>query len=402
MPLSYKVVLIVCLLAPAVLADPVTQTAPKLLATDVVVLEQRVHALIQQGQVALENAEYQPALDLLQEAQHLIHRAFGVHTLRQATVVDLMSQVRLSMGDLGGTTRLRQFKLDLYRRHYGHNNPGLAPELLALGDWYQLRAMYADARELYSEAFTLLAANNAPQLSLVRPATALAYTDYLDGRCCRNKELEQIVHQLARDQAADNVEQSMALVTAGDLLLMQGDAGAAQVLYQLADSRLPGVAEVPVLLGVSSSDRMARTYRDLMVHASNRRQTLPSRDAPIPPGSLIGSPLPFCEARVDELSRRQDYHNYVIQFELTVLENGRVKALTILESNATPQVNLLAARLYSQARFRPRLEEGSPISHSIRITQRFDRPASLYSEAQPFPPANLAVFHGCFGVADSR
>ncbi len=401
MSLSHIVVLIVCLIAPAVLADPAPQAEVTLLATDAMALEHQVYNLIKQGQSEFNDEDYPRALDSLQQAQHIIHRAFGVHTLKQSTVVELMSQVQLAMGNLEATTRLRQFKVDIFRRHYGNNDPRLAPELIALGDWYQLRAQYTDARKIYSEALALLAATDAPYLSLVRPATALAYTDYLDGRCCKNGQLEQVVHRLEQDEAADNVEKSTAMLQAGDLLLMEGDASAAQALYQMADARLPGMIEAPVLLGVSSSERMVRTYRDMMVHTSNRRTALPVKKAPIPPGSLIGSPLPFCEARVDELSRRQDYRDYVIKFELTVRENGRVKDVSILESNATPQVNLLAARMYSLARFRPRLEKGSPIAHSIELTQRFDLPASLNSEGQPFPPANLAVFHGCFGLADA-
>lgn len=351
------------------------------------------------GIIALHQQDYEGAIDYFKQGQNVLHRAEGVYTMTQSRLLDLMMQASVSSNRLEFANSLIEFKYELYKRNLGEADPRSVAVLISLADWYQAGGLYAAARREYEHAINLLKASGATGQQMMRPITALAYNDYLEGRCCASDLLADITSEVLADGETRSRERAQALILAGDINLMSDAAEEAEAYYREAQQQDGRLLLEPVLLGISTRDRMMRAYKVVFSRQTVSRR--PRHEDPIPPGQLVGSPMPFCEARVRELAKARDYHDFYISFELTVTPSGRAREVEVIDTNVPFGLRSLAKRMLQLSRFRPGLDAGAPVARRVRIEQRFSTNVKLQSSDDPFPPANLAVFHSCHGLAAS-
>lgn len=346
--------------------------------------------------ISLSNdGRHDEALERFKEAQHIVHRHDGVHSLAQVELLAPMVDSYLSLGRLDEADSVMRFHYDVHRSNYGAHDPRTVPSMLELASWHQSLGRFDDARDLYRDAISILEDNGVGGKPLHRSMSLLLFTDYLEGRCCNESLISASIDELLRDDEVDFAERSRAMSMAGDAFIMGGEAEMAAEMYTAANTRTP--ADSPVWLGISRGDRMVRAYGMLLQH--RLRDTRLPQKSPIPPGQLIGAPLAFCEAQLSRLVPSSDYRDFEIELSFVVGDDGRPRHIELVSSNANSAVDVLSMRLLRTSRFRPVVRDGEVVEERMQMTQRFDANANIDGSATPFPPANTAVFHACQGLA---
>lgn len=357
-----------------------------------------VQPLVERGRQAAASGRHAAAIDAFEQAQHILHRHEGVHTLSQVDLVREMVHSHLERGDVSAADRLMHFRYDLHREHFGPRDPGIVPATLELANWYQARARFRDAERLYLQALETLERSDITGRPMQRTLNLLSFTEYLQGRCCDVDKVDAAIDAVMADNSIDFAGRARALREGADMLVMAGHGQRALPLYEQARhlARAPERGASPTWLGVSRGDRMMRAYEPFV--SRHEHQSADVRQAVPPPGLLVGSPLAFCAAQLDRLVRHRGYRDFEIDLEFHVDASGRPKQIRVVESNAPASVSVLATRVLRTSRFRPVIRDGQVVDEPMTLTQRFDEPVSL-SGGSPFPPATTAVFHACQKMA---
>lgn len=390
--------------APASADDPVTHSLDGLArelaevrATHGAWSVDAIEPLVRLGARAARQQSHEEAIEYLKAAQHILHRQEGVYTLSQDELLKVMARSYLSLADIETSDRLMQFRHEVYKHHYGTGDLRLVPSMVELGNWFQMRAAYREAKSLYTDALGILRAQHGDGRAVQQTLNQLAFTEYLEGRCCSLELIEEAVDQALADEVSDFADRASAMRSAADVMILGGYEERANEVYVAAAEITKAKAAPPVWLGVSRGDRMVRAYEPLLTGRSTRSSLRPNQSTP--PGKLVGAPLAFCESQLEGVVGGGRYREFEIELEFVVDEEGRARQIKVLESNATAAVDMLAARVLRTSRFRPVVREGKVVSEKVRLTQRFDEDVTLSSSSSPFPPANLAVFHACHSLA---
>lgn len=362
-----------------------------------------IETLIELGRLSTRAQHNQDGLEYFKRAQHAMHRNEGVYTLSQIPLIDLMTRASLVSGNVQLVDELLQFKHRIYRKNFGQQHVKTVPSLVELGNWYQARALYGEAELRYEKAIDILSNDHKAQDWLAMSLRSLAFNQYLQGRCCDPVLVDQLT------DTAIGADQISAIVEIADMSLLQSQPDLAVRLYRVAwneDKQLINeIMDRPVLLGVSRIDRMVRAYHSVLAvslqHRMKHDRFRLVSDPAVPPGQLLGSPLPVCEARLRELTS-EDYRDYRVDLRLTVTPEGQPVQVRIVSSNAPGGVNQLLERVISVSRFRPQMVNGKPVRHTMDIHQTFRETVDVQVKTDSVREDNLAVFHGCHLLAASR
>ena len=331
--------------------------------------------------------DYDQGLELLHRAQHILHRQHGVHAIEQVPVIDRMIELSVRSMDLETASAMNQLRFDVVENHHGPAHHQSIAAGLKLGRWYESLGYLQKARTLYRHAASHLVPDVAPRL-MWEVQTALAFNQYLNGRCCELDALELAFQGLLADERTDTAEKESAAERLAAIKVMSG--------RRSIDFDIPAWAErAPSLLGISRADRVARAYLLQGTTPAQGRQD----DNPFPPGELMGTPIPFCAARVSDLVRDRPLSDIKVELHFVVNSRGRAEEIRITSSNAPPRLNNLVKQVVGLSRFHPALADGKPVSQAVTMVQEFAHDQPLFSDNLAFPPANLAVFHACHLVA---
>lgn len=401
------VLFLLCVLAVSAAADGVFSPSPDDPAAQLARIHEQqgiwsldgVDPLVRLGLRAARQQSHAAAIDYFKQAQHILHRHDGVHTLAQVDLVQEMARSYLALADLETADSLMRFRHEIVTHNYGKDDVRVVPSMVELGNWFQARAEFREAIAIYRDALALLRAQNVTGRPVQRTLNLLSFTEYLQGRCCSRELVEAAVEAIMTDDESDFADRASAMRAAADMMILAGFEQRAGEMYAAAGSFVEA-GQGPVWLGVSRGDRMMRAYEPFMARMDPRSSL--NQESRLPPGQLVGSPLAFCESQLDQIVGRRDYRDFEIQLEFVVDDDGRARKVRVVDSNAPAAVDLLTTRVLRTSRFRPVVRDGEVVEQTVRLTQRFDAPVALSAPKSPFPPANFAVFHACHGLAQLR
>ena len=351
-------------------------------------------SLIKTAFSAYESQDFATAREHFLRAQQEMHKQEGVWTLSQLPIVDHLSEIALRDNDIRTADRVQRYRLKIVSRNFGPDSAEVARAMGTLGNYQQMLARYTRADELFSQASQIdTPGEHNPA------ASAILFNQYLKGFCCKDRLLQDARRAIHKAGNLDSAERAALLIDLGDVAIMAGEPDASARMYRDAVHVSEPVADrlaKPAFLGISRKDRMTRTYVDAIHKSRHYDQQRLFADHTIKPGQLVGSPMPMCESRLQDVVGGDDYGAYRIRLGMEIHTNGRARKIRVIESNAPTEMDRLVKKLYGISRFRP-ASNGENKTQTIEITQTFG-PIAIH-EVTDFPHSTLATTHGCFAMS---
>ena len=284
------------------------------------------------------DGQYPEAITVLEHAQHISQRNFGLFNSDQMSIIREIGRVYETAGDTRSAQEVQQRLLELGLRQHGGDSLEIVPFHYDLAEYYEASRMRAKAREHYETVVDIREMHYgelAPEL--LEPLRALLRYDILSSDTgFARRRIEEILEKGAK---IPPIERALSLALVGDWELAARREESALALYGEAYAVL------------SASDPAAA---DALFESPAVINFIP----PPSPVDLSGSVSDFAWGEI------------TAQFEVTA--NGRARNVEILE--ALP-ANLMEARYRRRLRetyFRPRLADGVPAeTASVRFTHRY-------------------------------
>ena len=167
------------------------------------------------AQVYVRNSRYPEALTVLQHAQHISQRNYGLFNVEQTVILDEMSEAYAASGETRNAQEIQRQRLNIGLRRYGEDDLQLVPFRYHLAEYYELSRMRARAREQYEEVIEIQEAHlDRYSGDLLRPLRELTRIDILSGdSSSARRRLEEI---LERGASSSAVERARSLAVLGD------------------------------------------------------------------------------------------------------------------------------------------------------------------------------------------
>ncbi|MGI9259899.1 MAG: tetratricopeptide repeat protein [Gammaproteobacteria bacterium] len=284
------------------------------------------------------DGQYPEAITVLEHAQHISQRNFGLFNSDQVSIIHEMGRVYETAGDTRSAQEVQQRLLELGLRQHGDDSLEIVPFHYELAEYYEASRMRTKAREHYETVVEIREIHYgelAPEL--LEPLRALLRYDILSSDIgFARRRIEEILESGAMIPA---LERALSMVVVGDWELTVRREESALALYTEAYAVL--AASDPASADALFASPVAINF--------------------IPPPSPVDLSGP-----VDNFA----WGGVTAQFEVTA--NGRARYVEIVE--ALP-ANLMEARYRRRLRetyFRPRLADGVPaVTASVRFTHDF-------------------------------
>ncbi len=349
--------------------------------------------LIREGVEAENQGDIDTARERYLHAQQYLHREEGVWTLSQIDLIDRLTRIALANNDQQQADKQQSHRFRIIEHNFNDSHPEFVGALVGLAAYRDVTLRYSEARRLYRTATAI------HHEHLFNPATVkLLSNQYLRGVCCRQSDIDKATASIQAAGNLDSAEKAELLIRVADIGIFAGRAEYSQVMYSEATQLSSPVEQSlsqPTLLGVSRVDQMTRAYTRAIERSRKLRKHRLRVDQYVPPGSLVGSPLPICEARMQDLVGTLDVQDYQIKLTLEVMPSGKTSNIQIVSSNAPVALNNLMRKLYRIARFRPGL--GSDNAQEIELVQTFGS-ATEIDPVDRFPYSDISAAHGCFAL----
>ena len=273
------------------------------------------------------NGETMEAITILEQAQHISQRNFGLLNMDQIVLLDDMSNTYLLMGDTIKSENIQQERLALALRRYGESDPQVIPFKRHLANYYDLsrmrglaREQFEDILEIQKESFGEYGDKQLATLSeLVRIDTLLG-----NSRASRR-------HLLAMLEFRDNMsptEVGNALTILGDWCLALGQKETALQYYQ----------EAHRLLTIEQPSSAIQHF------------SIPKLINVIPPPSPVD---------LQGNHTRYIWSSVLVRFNISSL--GIANNIEIMEPSISGFMDSLYTSRLSEAVYRPRLVDGEPL-----------------------------------------
>lgn len=382
--------------------------------------------------LALERAKEAKAI--LRKGQHVTHRTYGVLSLDQIPFLDKLTTSLLAMNLPLDANQQQEFGLYLSEHHFEENSTKLVPALTKLSRWYLETNQFKASEKTLERIITIITSSSDDlSLDLIEPLYMLSKTKRLKAKssCCGEKALMQTIRIVENNPDARNMHRIKAYLELADVQIIQNKTEQADQYYskawnlaskngKAADifTRPQQLASV-IRLENSKVNRYKLARENLSTFTPRRYVPLTALNAKtfkddgfteatmdIPPQEvwvsgheqsynvlinlanpgqyegeksikLIGHPFQFIlrqllqilPSRLDDPS---DLAGIEISLSFTVKENGRVKDVEILDSNAPGQLNKAVMRATKKSKFRPHITEGNRVSSDqVKLTQTF-------------------------------
>jgi len=301
--------------------------------------------------------DYEPALDALRHAQHLVHRQHGVYAGQQIPIVERIANVSHQQGDVLSADREYMFELMIAERTFGTDSPEQVPMLVKAGNHFALRAasqpsmqslafgnaspseyrqmrpmLFRTAFDMYENAIRIGEIAYGPEdLRLVHPLREMAYARILQGTGQRHAEkaLERVLDIIVANPGTDISDRARALVALADVYTITGDKAAAEHYLQAWQ--------------LLETDPI---YKDLQTTLFNTKSRLYPFSGPA--NGLLKQPMSV-----------ESGEELFVDIGYSIRENGRTFKVKIVDSNLPNAYKRELQAWYHQAKFRPRIEQGA-------------------------------------------
>ncbi len=388
-----------------------------------------VKTLSHLGGLYFEMGKYEQSLKTLRRAQHIIHRRSGVYSLEQLEIVDWITQLNVLKQQYHEADAQQRYYYKINERNYGKDDARIIPALTKLGYWYRRSGQYPSALEAFRRTLHLM--EELPpdtDLELLQPLREISSTLYLQGSCCADEPLVQVLDIVVNDPSADRSQELKALIHLADMRLIQKHTDQAKELYQRAwamvssDNGLSQAGRdlfgVPTRLGVAKTEDVIAAFR--LARLGYSHTDLISRESIKVAGSddkarlfstaktpyqmarqLVGEPLPLCFPQVLNLAgikknvlRLATFH---MNLDFTVNRDGKVIDLVVVDSNTPYKLGRFIKNMLYNTRFRPRYIAGEPVlTEHVSLNQTFPSDSHRRKhDPEPFPFSTTAVSKGC-------
>ena len=278
------------------------------------------------SQIYILNGQHLEAVTILEEAQHISQRNFGLLNMDQIALLDEMSNAYLLMGDTIKAETIQQERLTLAIRRYGEEDPQVIPFRHKLAHYYDLSRMRGRAREQF-EAILEIQQKNFDQYDERKLSTLseLVRIDILLGT--PSSARRQILEILEYMNEISPTHIAIALAVLGDWDLAFGRTEKALEYYRDAYKTL----------GETSSSLAAEYF------------STPKLINFVPPPSPVDI--------------QGNHTNYIwgwISVRLDISSYGITSNIEVLESSPSGYMDSLYVKSLSEAVYRPSLTKGEP------------------------------------------
>ena len=290
------------------------------------------------AQVFVRSGRSPEALTVLEHAQHISQRNYGLFNVGQTIILDEMSEAYVTAGDTRSAQDIQQERLNIGLRRFGEDDLDLIPFRYHLAEYYALSRMHGRAREQYEDVIEIQESHLVRYSGdLLKPLRELVRIDILSGNSSSARRRLQEILELG--EAIPAMERARSLAVLGDWALTNGQLATGLSHYRDADAVLAG-------------------------DEGSRAVELFSSPALI---NFIPPPSP-----VDRTGGSAPYEWGAISADFEISAEGRARNVQIVA--ATPP-GLMDARYRArlmESYFRPRLVAGEPIATPhVRFTHQF-------------------------------
>lgn len=346
--------------------------------------EKLVSILHSLAETHYQRGETPQARDNAERAQHIIHRTHGVYAKEQLPVLDLLHQISLSEYNIESATNALSFRYQVLQKAFGPYHSDTITGLIEFANWEIAIANYEPTKLMLSNFLNQYdATGRQPNKQLAKVHNLIAEIQYLEGECCSDHLTQEALDLVMNDASSDLAEKQSAIYKKMDFDLMAGRS--VVNLVDGVDEHILTESQTSMILGLSRHDRVVRAYRSISQDISLLMSA---------PGALRGKPFAFCSARLDHLVSNDT--DLFVHAELKISDEGRLKNVRIIDSNAPKPLLRLFKKIAEANRYRPKLEQGHPVESVLEVHQDFVSDVSLERE---FNPAGVADVHACHMVA---
>ena len=292
----------------------------------------------QLADVYVQLGQYVEALTVLEHAQHISQRNYGLFNTDQTLIIDEMSQAYQSAGDTRSAQEIQEESLNIARRRFGEDSLEVVPFHYRLAEYYELSRMRGTAREHYQDAIEILENHFDEHASeQLKPLRELVRIDILSGESSSARR--RLEETLEVGTGISAYERALSLAVLGD--------------YSLATRRTEaGLARYREAFAALAADD---------VSAAAALFANPTLIDFIPPASPV-----------DRASDVSTYAWGSITAEFEITANGLARDVEIVSATPPTLMDARYRRRLMESYFRPRLVAGEPVAtSSVRFSHRF-------------------------------
>ncbi len=331
-----------------------------------------IEPLQEVGNTYRVTARSEDALDNLRRAQHLTHRKDGVMTIEQEEILDGITETYLVMGMYEEANQEQILSLRTYEHTFGKDDPRIIPAIHKLARFEMRIGQYRNARELYQRSLYLMEQNyDENDIRMLEPLEGIAMTRRSPYRGSQRLGESGPGVSRVRLANANRSQGTRALERSLEIIDARNDVDAedrATALLNLADWKIEG----------NKPAQAAELYKRVWDTLIGGGQTLETvQQSFSKPRQLAYSPpsLPI----EGESGRYVNYDGKFVEIEFTVMSDGGVRHITIVDSNSPVVMHRKMRDTMKSARYRPVLVDGFPVdTPGIRLRQTFSGTADIW------------------------
>ncbi len=338
------------------------------------------HVLMAKGYILVFNGKHEDAEDALRHAQHISHRDQGVYGVEQLPALRLLTEAQTHIGEFRDADQTQRFLLRVNEQVYGAASEEMIPSLMEVGAYLARRGrtivtgnkrtqsvfmvgrnhtidldvsdtdlayrtrLFREAEEAYERSIAIIQEKyGATDLRLVDPLKGLSKAKLLEGfsRGYAEKPMERMASIVQQNPGSDVADKAKALVELADLYIKTEDPRAAD-LY-----------------------RQAWTLLADDVHEELRYQMFGRPVRLLPEHNFVSYLDRYPESTGPD-------QQLFVDLNYTVNRSGRVRQVTVAESNIPNRDQQNTKRAIQLMKFRPRMVDGELVdTEGLSLHQTF-------------------------------
>ena len=143
-------------------------------------------------------------------------RTDGVYTLKQLELVDWFTLISIKTTRSKEADNQQRFYYSINVQNYGEDDPRMLPAMHKMADWFRRTGQLGNALETYEKALFVIEKHELNEIEKLKPLRGISSVTYLNGSCCTEKQLDEVLQIVTRDQNADYVDELGALLHLAD------------------------------------------------------------------------------------------------------------------------------------------------------------------------------------------
>jgi tetratricopeptide (TPR) repeat protein len=314
---------------------------------------------------------YEVAVPQLERAISLSRRTDGLFNMDQLFLLACQADSLTQLGRYQEALRAQDYRVRIVERTYGAEDPRIVPTLESVGRWYSTLGAFEQSRRTLKRAIIIVEKSKGPKdIALLGPLTALAEA-YSKQMLTPIQVAPEQGMTLADQTAFEEAQPMMPVSVPGGWKSEYSDGvrllERAQTIVSEQPSPSPAaVAEIETLIGDWYQARLevdrARPHYARAWLASSQALEGQKKLSEI----LFGQPTllhyvkPPWSGRLMN-STAPNVREKSIQIELTVGADGIPKDAKVVSAETSERMTAEALKAAQTARYRPRMESGTPV-----------------------------------------